>query len=125
MDFDRINDQEVLYRGVNKNNPYMWNDTENRPSSAVFKDSFGCSVDRDGEREEQIIVDKLRENLHIELRAIVHFSAVLCIHNDIEMIPNPIKSNDFHAILKRNPDTPKLSKKQAGELARNCQVISL
>jgi hypothetical protein len=44
-----FSDAENLFREVIENN---WDYEENRPSSAIFKDSKGVSVDRDGGRTE-------------------------------------------------------------------------
>lgn len=39
---EEIDDNEFLYRGVTTLN---WDEENNRPSSATFKDSLGASVD--------------------------------------------------------------------------------
>ena len=54
---DEISDAEMLYRSV-PDKPNMWKPEFNRPSSALFKDSKGVSVDRDGGRSiEEIIAN--------------------------------------------------------------------
>ena len=52
-----IQGHEQLYRAVKRSRP-DWLDGNNIPTSAMFKDSNGVSVDRDGGREEPEIVIK-------------------------------------------------------------------
>lgn len=49
-----------------------------RPSSALFKDSKGVSVDRDGNRSEHEIINALSENVnHESLKVVVYLDASL------------------------------------------------
>jgi hypothetical protein len=56
-----IEDSEFLYRGIIED---FWDYNHNRPSSAIFKDSKGVSVDRDAKRNENDCIDflKLKKN---------------------------------------------------------------
>ncbi|NOX87314.1 MAG: hypothetical protein GXO86_15380 [Chlorobi bacterium] len=47
---DYIENNEYLYRGIVKQ---LWDFENNRPSSAIYKDSKGVSVDRDAGRSER------------------------------------------------------------------------
>lgn len=49
MNQNTVEPQEILYCGITIH-PIMWKETENRPSSAAFKQSSPLSVDRDGNR---------------------------------------------------------------------------
>jgi hypothetical protein len=51
-----IEDEEFLYRGIIELN---WDYENNRPSSAIYKDSKGVSVDRDAFRKGQDCIDFL------------------------------------------------------------------
>jgi|SRR5690606_34621294 len=53
-----ISDDELLFRGIIESN---WDFENDRPSSAIFKDSKGVSVDRSAGRNEEDCVAFLRE----------------------------------------------------------------
>ena len=58
-----ISKDEFLYRGVIELN---WDYHNNRPTSAVFKDTKGVSVDRDNFRQEIDCVDFLLSKKHLQ-----------------------------------------------------------
>ena len=51
---EKIESEEQLYRAI-PNKPQLWKDSDGRPTSAIFKDSQGVSVDRDGKRNKERI----------------------------------------------------------------------
>lgn len=106
-------------------------------TSAVFKDSKGASVDRDGGRtDSEIIADE--ERLHAQqvegltqdeiiesgknLRMIVSVSREICNERQILVKPDPIKDNPYHALLQRNEEIIELSPSQAKALARAVRI---
>lgn len=129
-------DWKTIYRRV-KSKPIFMKD--GRPSSALFKDSNGVSVDRDGGRElSAIITDE--ERLHIlynagltdeqikeegqELKAIIELSAAQCDSVDVCVVPDPIpEENENHALIQKNETEIQLSKSQAKNLAKLATVI--
>lgn len=64
---ENIQDDEYLYRRV-ITNPNFWDFDKNRPSSAIFKDSKGVSVDRQHKREDKDIINLYQD---LPIRAIV------------------------------------------------------
>lgn len=129
-------DWNAVYRRVKSKPIFM---KEGRPSSALFKDSKGVSVDRDGGRKiSDIIADEERlHSLHIkglsdeeirergeELKAIIELSALQCDSVAVCVIPDPITGkNDYHALLQKSKSEIQLSKSQAKALAKLSTVI--
>lgn len=129
-------DWSAIYRRVKSKPIFM---KEGRPSSALFKDSKGVSVDRDGGRELcDIIADE--ERLHSlytngssdeelrergeGLKAIIQLTDLQCDQVEVCVIPDPInEENEYHALLQRSETEIQLSKSQAKALARSATVI--
>lgn len=129
-------DWSAVYRRVKSKPIFM---KEGRPSSALFKDSKGVSVDRDGRRGIcDIIADE--ERLHSlytkglsdeeirergeELKAIVQLTDSQCDSVAVCVIPDPISGeNEHHALLQKSETEIQLSKSQAKTLAQLATVI--
>lgn len=126
----------AIYRRVKSKPIFMKND---RPSSALFKDSKGVSVDRDAGRDvEDIISDEERlHTLYIsglsdeeikecgeELKAIIQLTDLQCDSVGACVIPDPIHGeNEYHALLQKSETEIQLSKSQAKTLAKLATVI--
>lgn len=129
-------DWKEIYRRV-KSKPIFMKD--GRPSSALFKDSKGVSVDRDvGRTIDDIIADE--ERLHSlynakltdeeikekgeELKAIISLTYEQCDSVGVCVIPDPIpEENEYHTLLQKSETEIQLSKSQARLLARAAVVI--
>lgn len=129
-------DWKEIYRRV-KSKPVFMKD--GRPSSALFKDSKGVSVDRDaGRKIDDIIVDE--ERLHAlynagltdeeikergeELKAIISLTCEQCDSVGACVIPDPIYGeNEYHALLQKSATEIQLSKSQAKALAKVAIVV--
>ena len=129
-------DWKAIYRRV-KGKPNFMKD--GRPSSALFKDSKGVSVDKDAGREiYDIISDEERlhalytEGLSDEeikergeaLIAIVQLTDMQCDSVEACVIPDPIQGeNEYHALLQKSETEIQLSKSQAKALAKAATII--
>lgn len=129
-------DWKAIYRRV-KSKPIFMKD--GRPSSALFKDSKGVSVDRDAGREiNDIISDE--ERLHSlytnglsdeeirergeKLKAIIELTDSQCDSVDACVLPDPINGeNEYHALLQKSETEIQLSKSQAKILAKSATII--
>lgn len=129
-------DWRAIYRRV-KSKPIFMKD--GRPSSALFKDSKGVSVDRDAGREmDDIISDE--ERLHAlytgglsdeeigergeALIAIIQLTKIQCDSVEVCVIPDPIQGeNEYHALLQKSETEIELSKGQARSLAKAATII--
>ena len=58
MELDKIEDSELLYRVVRESDPVGF--VDGKPTAPLFMDKKGASVDRDGERTEQEIIEKFK-----------------------------------------------------------------
>ena len=108
---NEIGDDEDLFRGVIAN-PNMWNEKEGRPTSAIFKDSNGVSVDRDGGRNDTDSVNYLCERLKkkgTELRAVVKISAGVCRSCETLPLAKPCRNNPYHAEIHESQQKVEIS----------------
>lgn len=113
-----IQDYETLYRAIH---PNFWNYEEDRPSSALFKDRKGVSVDRDGNRDQN-------EAINFLLSSRRNFGAGNLNAGQTRRIgtylkPDKIPENDFHALILESESKILLSNKKAKELSRMINVI--
>lgn len=98
MDTKKVGEEEVLYRGITTN-PTMWKSSENRPSSAAFKQTHSLSVDREGGRSFVEIKENLIKNISSNLKAVAYFSAKDCFYNHMTVRPDPVINNPYHALI--------------------------
>ncbi len=89
---ETIDDKEFLYRGIIELN---WDYTNDRPSSATFKDSKGVSVDRDAQRSETECIDFLRNNKDFFAICKVQTDQVKELKAIVKYLP--IDNNIFHS----------------------------
>jgi hypothetical protein len=117
-----VTEDEDLYKALTG---FQWSTKKNRPSSAAFKDE-GSSVDRDGERELENIIDHLEERFD-ETYGIACVSADVCL-NEAEgyVKADPLPDNPYHAEIYRSPEMERgLSRSPAVEIAKACEMIRL
>lgn len=113
-----IQDNEILYRAIH---PSFWNYEEDRPTSALFKDRKGVSVDRDGNRNENEVINFL-------LNSRKNFGAGKLNAGQTRNIgtylkPDKIPDNDFHALILESDTRILLSNRKAKELSRMINII--
>ncbi|MPM49903.1 hypothetical protein SDC9_96637 [bioreactor metagenome] len=120
-----IKEEEDLYRRVDVR-PQFWKEECDRPSSALFKDSNGVSVDRSNNRSlEDIIKDE--ERLHRvfgseDLKAVISVSKKTCEDKDIYVKCDPIDNNEHHCIIQRTESEVPLTSGQAKYLSKQCVI---
>ena len=123
MDKDRIDDNEILYRVVKKSFPDHF--INGAPTAALFMDEGGASVDRDGGRTEEAIVNKFKKRFkrQDDYLTSVKISAQDC--RNIETYPNPCNNtkNIFHAEIHDTPDVKLISLYKAIQLALRCELV--
>ena len=64
---ETVQRHELLYRVIKRSQPDSM-DEKGRPTSALFKQDNGVSVDRDGDRDEKIIIKTFKERSIKDLR---------------------------------------------------------
>lgn len=112
MNEQNIDDNETLFRAV-KNRPDYWKN--NKPTSAVFKDSRGVSVERDRKREKSVIYKSFEKKFN--LKAIVSVVAKTSMNIGVYPVPMLTKNNKYHAEIHSSSNRILLSKSQAKSLS--------
>lgn len=118
---ETIEDQELLFRAI-PNKPQMWKTAENRPSSAIFKDSKGVSVDRSGGRRDAEVVQIQLERFD-NLKAVAAISALDCRNCGAFPKYDPIPNNEFHSLILDAPNSVTIKSGKARRLAKMAKVV--
>lgn len=125
MNLNEVYADEKLYRVVNFL-PDFWDEDFKRPSSALFKTKKGVSVDRDGGRDEQLIVEQFKERFRPEnVRAVVKIGTDKCIEIGVYVKPVPLPDNIFHAEIHESQDRIPISSSKARALSRSVLITYL
>lgn len=110
---------EILYRMVKRSQPDTI-DKYGKPTSALFKDDKGVSVDRDGGRDESEVIDRFKHDFGPRFKGLVRVGADVCIDNDMAVIPD----HDYHAEIFDDFEKTPLSPLKALILADACKLIA-
>lgn len=123
MDLNKIEDCEILYRVVR--NSYPDGFIEGKPTAALFMDDKGASVDRDGGRSEELIVESLQKRFERreDYKTSVKITAGEC--KSINTYPNPIHNhkNIYHAEIHDSTQVVEIGLLKAMQLAAMCRVV--
>ena len=125
MELDKIYDEELLYRVIKKSDPDGFID--GKPTAALFIDPKGVSVDRDGGRSEEIIIETFKDRFEKwgGYGKAVKIEAGKC--RKIGTYPNPVgnKHNKYHAEIHESSSVKEISLLKAMQLARECILVSI
>lgn len=110
---------EKLYRAVKRSQPNTI-DEYGKPTSALFKDDNGVSVDRDGSRLEDEIIGCFKQRFGPRFKALFRFGANICFDNNIAVIPD----YGYHAELFDDCQKKPLSQLKALILADSCSAVT-
>lgn len=122
---DEIGDDEDLYRAV-PNNPHFTKEEPDgsiRLTSALFKDSNGVSVDREGDRDEEDIIGNFKERK--PGYGLAKISAGDCRESNTKPVWDPQEDNYYHSLIIRENDQLQLTRGQAKKLQRKCEQLYL
>ena len=120
----KIESTEELYRAVKRSKP-DWLDNCGKPTPAMFKDANGNSVDRDGKRTLEEIINFMNEGIFKNrLKGVVKINAGVCMEEPIQakVEAAPSEENPYHANIFVDEDAEK-SALQALMLADNSEVV--
>ena len=118
---ETVQRNELLYRVIKRSQPDSMNE-KGRPTSALFKQENGVSVDRDGERSEDVIIETFKERFDKRFKGLVKVGADICIENDIVVIPET-SSNIYHAEIFENVNKDPLGQLKALIWADQSEVV--
>jgi hypothetical protein len=116
-----IDDTEYLYRRIILN-PNFWDFENNKPTSAIFKDSNGVSVDRHGIRDEVEIIDTFKK---FPIRAIGKIKAETCRKSETYLTYKPIDTNIYHSEIHDSEQKIQISSSKAKKLRDKIEIIYL
>lgn len=118
-----IQDSERLYRAVKRSKP-DWLDNSKIPTSAMFKDANGVSVDRDGNREESEIIRFMCDvSLPKRVKGIARLSVSECRETGAKVESAPSEVNPYHANIFLDSDDIRKQNIQALKLARASKLV--
>ena len=117
---------ETLLRGINRL-PDFWNDEQNRPSSAAFKDRKGLSVNRTGENGEHYdgSLKYLKDELGERLRAVVEIDVDICNELELYLKYCPVNDNIYHSEIHKSENEPSLPSSVSRKLSKACTIIEI
>lgn len=101
--------------------PELWNTEKGRPTSALFKDKKGMSVDRDKNRDTADVVSYMN-NKFINLKGVVRFPAGYARNLGCRVEPDSSRKNLYHSLVL-GAERKILSKTQAKKLSENCEIL--
>jgi hypothetical protein len=121
---DKIKGEENLYRAI-KRSKRDWLDANGKPTSVMFKDENGNSVDRDAGREMNDIIRFMKQGVFKKrLKGVVRVNAGKCMEPPIQAIVKaaPSNENPYHAniYIDKNKQIGQL---QAFMLADSSEVV--
>lgn len=121
-----IDENEKLYRAIKRSKP-SWLDL-GKPSSAMFKDDDGVSVDRDGGRNLSEVIDFMETGIFKKrLKGVCCLNAKECICEPVNayVCADATEGNPYHALIFSNENKEGLSSIQALQLADLCELVYL
>lgn len=119
---ETVQRNELLYRVIKRSQPDSM-DPKGRPTSALFKQDNGVSVDRDGCRDEELIIQTFKNRFEKRFKGLVKVGANICIDNNMAVIPET-SSNIYHAEIFENEDKDPLGQLKALILADSSEVVT-
>ncbi len=124
---DAFYPEEKLFRAVPDGHPVMF-DKNHRVTSAIFQDSKGVSVDRAWHRDPKEAVEALCNRLSRlqgktpEAYRVVSVTKKDCDSVEASCLYDPLPDDDYHSLILRQSDIPKLTKSQARALVQCAHV---
>lgn len=119
----KVQAEETLYRAIKRSKP-DWLDDNNKPTSAMYKDIDGNSVDREGNRILEDVIKFMKTvTFPNRLKGIVKISAGDCINIGAVVEEAPTRDNPFHANIFLNTEDEKLVSLRALMLADQSEVV--
>ncbi len=122
MNNEKVEDFEVLFRAVKRINPGFF-DEKGNPLPALFLKEVGISVDRDGGRKDDEVVEGFKRFFADRYRGTVKFKAEDCSKAGVYVEPDPSDGNPYHAQIYDSPNKGEITLLKAMYLTSKVIVI--
>lgn len=109
---------ELLFRSAKPNLEIYWR-PDGTPTSAIFKDSLGASVDRANGRPPDVAADFLFAH---KQGSILYVTVKACWDCNALLVHCPEDNNPWHSQIQRSETQMALTNSQAKYLAKNAVV---
>lgn len=116
--------KEVLYRKIHSN---QYDENSKEISSAAFKTSSGCSVDKLAGRNENYIISyyKTKWETPYKMKAIVKITVQECLDIPTYPVNKPTCNNKFHAEIHDSACQIEISQIKARLLAKKVKIVEI
>ena len=114
---------EHSFRAAKKSVPNHYNISENRVSSALFKQSNGVSVNRCLQQGPDDCVNQLEAAFCNDLNVIVKITIEQCLSIGVYVEPDPRPDNIYHANIFNSQAKDEIKSGKAKRLASSCRVV--
>jgi hypothetical protein len=115
-----ILDSEYLYRAVFYRK-ILWKKRYSRPSSVIFIDPNGFSVERDGDRNEEKVMDYFVLNKYKGY--LIKLNAGRCRQVNTCPLPKPSRNSDYHSEIHDSETQILISDDKREELAKITEEV--
>lgn len=122
MNNEKVEDFEVLFRAVKRAYPGFF-DEKGNPLPALFLNEVGISVDRDGGRKDDEVVEGFKRFFADRYRGTVKFKAEDCSKVGVYVEPDPSDGNPYHAQIYDSPNKEEITLLKAMYLTSKVIVI--
>lgn len=115
---DEYGQAENLFRAVHQ---HHWDSEKNSPTSATFKDSGGCSVDKQAgrsiETSSQVLIDRLPHS-----KAVVHLTCEETTTAGATIRKDETPGNPFHSLILHTDNTIPIKSAVAKKLVKSVKI---
>ncbi len=115
---DFFADEEKLYRAVIPKDMFI--KADGSVTSAAFKVSNGCSVDRGNYRTDEEAAAFMKRSLQ---GSIYSLTVKICREKDVFVKYEPEENNPYHSGLYKNDELEKMTPSQCRHLASSVQLV--
>lgn len=116
---------EELFRKIPEL-PQMFRDRESlKISTAAFKDSKGCSVDKGGGRTKEQIIGTFKERFPVNMAAVAMVTVNACNEINAEVLEKPVPDNIYHCEIHGSSEKIQLTNGQLKRLVDLAKIYKI
>lgn len=104
----------------------MWRNRDTlKISTAAFKDSMGCSVDKGGGRSTETVITSFRERFPENTAAVAMVTVKTCNEIAAVVLEKPVPDNIYHCEIHRSNEKAQLTNGQLKKLVDSAIVYNI